>query len=173
MLEFDIEAKNPDVPVSATLAWIDPTSARGARNKVVQNIQLEIEAPGRGIWKQQSFKQCNGVDHAFAPVENTQKVTVQSPRRNTVYTVRVRKKFVFESQKFSVVVSGGSIKKEKAQSLLCCPEGSVATYAGCFGLDSAVLTILVVIIVVAAIIALIWIHLNAQKRKEEAKKSQI
>jgi len=174
VLEFDIEAKNSDVPVSATLAWIDPPSARGARNKVVQNIQLEIEVPGGGIWKQQSIKQCNGVDHAFAPVENTQKVTVRSPRKNTVYTVRVRKKFVFESQEFSVVVSGGSIKKEDAKSLLCCPEGSVATYAGCFGLDNVVLTILCVIIVVAAIIALILLHLNAKKRKEEAlKKSQI
>jgi len=140
----------------------------------VQNIELEIEAPGRGIWKQQSFKQCNGGEHAFAPVENTQKVTVQSPRKNTVYTVRVRKKFVFESQDFSVVVSGGSIKKEEAHSLLCCPEGTVATYAGCFGVDSAVLTILVVIIVVAAIVALILLHLNAQKRKAEAvKKSQV
>lgn len=173
VLEFDIEVKNPDVPVSATLAWIDPPSARGARNKVVQSIQLEIQAPGGGIWKQQSIKQCNGVDHAFAPVENTQKVIVQSPRKGTVYTVRVRKKFVFESQEFSVVVSGGSIKKEDAQSLLCCPEGSVATYAGCYGLDSAVLTILCVIIAFAAIVALILFHLNAKKRKEEVlKRSQ-
>lgn len=170
VLEFDIEAKNPNVPVSATLAWIDPQSVRGAQNKVVQNIQLEIEAPGGGIWKQQSIKQCNGIDHAFAPVENTQKVIVQSPRQNTVYTVRVRKKFVFESQEFSVVVSGGSVKKEDAQSLLCCPEGSVATYAGCFGLDSLVLTILCVIIGVAAIVALILLHLNAKKRTEQALK---
>merc|ERR1712032_1746918 len=91
VFEFDIEAKNPDVPISATLAWIDPPAVRGARNKVVQDIQLEIAAPGGGIWKQQSFQQCNGVDHAFAPVENTQKVSVYAPRAKSVYTVRVRK----------------------------------------------------------------------------------
>jgi len=167
VLQFDIEVKNPDVPVSATLVWIDPPAVRGARNKIVQDISLEIEAPGGGIWKQRSVKQCNGIDHAFAPVENTQKVTVLSPRAKSVYTVRVRKKFVFGSQKFSVVATGGSIKKKDSKMLVCCPEGSVSTFAGCFSVDYAILTVICVIIGVTAIVALVLLSINAKKNSEK------
>jgi hypothetical protein len=85
-----------------------------------------------------------------------------------VYTVRVRKKFVFGSQSFSVVATGGSIKKKDAKMLLCCPEGSAATWAGCFGVDYAILTVLCAIIGVSAIAALVLLYLNAKKKKNES-----
>merc|ERR1712187_1067435 len=101
-----------------------------------------------------------------------QKVTVLAPRAKAIYTVRVRKKFVYESQEFSVVVTGGSIKKKHATSLICCPEGSFKTFAGCFGVDYVVLTILCVLIGAAAIVALALLCLNLKKKRDALKESQ-
>ena len=63
-----------------------------------------------------------------------------NPKKDVQYTVRVRKTFVFEQQKFSVVVTACTVKEGEQKTRLCCPEGSYPTYAGCFYIEYIFLT---------------------------------
>jgi hypothetical protein len=127
------------VGIVAALGWTDPAATLGAKNKIVQNMILSITAPNQGQYLAESSN-------------NVQKISIAgSDVRAGTYTVKVTAEFLYAEQDISVVIRGPFNEVETV--LLCCPDGSFVTPAGCMYPANVIFIVLSTFIVVGLLIA--------------------
>lgn len=158
-----VTVQSEDQPLIVSLAWTDPVAANGARNVVINDVELVVsEASSGKTWSTTITPQPGNVKRIF----------IKQPSKG-IHTITVKGKFVIDSQKVSLVVSGVFSDVDRSEPI-CCAAGSFVGVGGCLSIDALICIIFAAIIVVVIIVASIYLccrqrSVQAAKAKEQEK----
>lgn len=83
--EYSYTVKAGQGPMKATLAWVDPPAAIGAGRALVNNLDLEVQAPDGTLYRGNHFLALQGPDSS----NNIEQVCLPAPQPGT-YKIRVK-----------------------------------------------------------------------------------
>lgn len=156
-----VSVQASDEPLIVSLAWTDPPAALGARNVVINQLELEVTYITNGkTWSTIAVPQPG----------NAKRVRIAKPGAGT-YTVSVKGAFVIDTQKFSLVITGILESTDRTEPL-CCAVASFPGVGGCLSLDAVICIIFAAIIVVVLIVAGLYLCCRQRQNNDDKAKNQ-
>ena len=87
--EYPVNVTSSGEPLKITLAWIEPAGTAGAANPVVNNLDLEVVAPGGAMYRGNVFSGgVSATGGAADPRNNVEMVLVNNPAPGE-WTIRI------------------------------------------------------------------------------------